>query len=282
MARLPGASRKGVKTVAGAVLLALGAATWNQSGVYKDELTLFGHSAAVNPDSWAANYYAGVEFLEVRQFGQAEAHLSHALELKPGHPGVLLSLGEVLRLRGRNAEAVESYRSSLEIKPRNAPAYAGLGTALYGLERYVEAVEALERSVSLRLDESIAGPAHQLLGHSLEALERDREAARHYERAMEIDPGDAGLIERLAQMRFRQKHYREALRLYQKRLVIGRVSARVHANVGNTLYYLNRPEEAQRSFERALELEPELEMARNGLRRVREFQNSARIQGPSR
>ena len=42
-------------------------------------------------------------------------------------------------------------------------------------------------------------------------------------------------------------------------------SAQTHSNLGATLYYLGRREEALRSFERALALDPDLEAARAGV-----------------
>ena len=46
-----------------------------------------------------------------------------------------------------------------------------------------------------------------------------------------------------------------------------------HSNVGAALYHLDRPQEALQSIERALALDPYLEMARTGLVEVRKLLN---------
>ena len=254
--RLPGAARKAAWGIAGAVLLVLGAATWNQTRVYEDDVTLFGHGAAVNSASWAANYYAGTELNKLRRFDEAEGLLLRAHALKPRNSAILVQLAAAQRRRGRYAESVETYRALIGIEPGRASVHAALGDALFRLERYAEAVAALERALSLRQHRPAAGPVHRRLGHALMTLERTEEAAQHYERALEIDPRDAESIDRLAWLRFRQNDYRAALRLYRKRLEIGPEDAAVHSNIAASLYHLGRPEEALRGFERALALDP--------------------------
>ena len=152
--KLPGAAKMGMAGVAGAVLLLLGAATWIQSSVYQDDLTLFSHSAAINPESWAAHHYAGKEFFKQRRDQEAEHHFRRSLELRPRdedsrqHRNTLQNIGETQRRRGQYEEALESYRAALEIDLRSALTHAAMGSALFELRRYAEAATALERSLS--------------------------------------------------------------------------------------------------------------------------------------
>ena len=53
--RLPDPPRKAAKGTALALLVLLGAATWNQVAVYKDEVTLFRHIISLNPDARTAH-----------------------------------------------------------------------------------------------------------------------------------------------------------------------------------------------------------------------------------
>ena len=125
--KLPGAAKMAMAGVAGAVLLLLGAATWIQSSVYQDDLTLFSHSAAINPESWAAHHYAGKEFFKQRRDREAEHHFRRSLELRPRdedsrqHRNALQNIGETQRRRGQYEEALESYRAALEIDPPIRP-----------------------------------------------------------------------------------------------------------------------------------------------------------------
>ena len=72
-------------------------------------------------------------------------------------------------------------------------------------------------------------------------------------------------------MRFGQQWYEEARDLYRRMLEIDSGDAQTHTNLGAALYQLGRLEEALRSIERALALDPSLESARVGLEQVRKI-----------
>ena len=172
------------------------------------------------------------------------------------------------RREPRYEEAVETYRGVLGTDPEYAPAHAGIGYALFQLKRYQEAVESLARSVSLRPESPAAADRHVAMGRALVELGRMEAAAEHFARALEIDSRNAKALDSFAVLRFRQQRYEEALRLYETLIETGEANAQVHANVGATLYYLDRPDEALRSLNRALSLDPNL--ARTGFEEMRD------------
>ena len=91
----------------------------------------------------------------------------------------------------------------------------------------------------------------------------DPSATLHwFERAVRIDPLNPQALGVLAMAYFRERRYEEALARYRTLEEIRSDSARTHSNVGATLYHLGRPEEALQSIERALALDPDLEVAR--------------------
>ena len=65
----------------------------------------------------------------------------------------------------------------------------------------------------------------------------------------------------------------DALALLRTLLEINPDNALTHSNVGAALLRLGRPQEALQSIERALALDPDLEMARTGLAEVRKLLN---------
>ena len=186
-------------------------------------------------------------------------------------PATLHNAAEALRQQGRYEEAIASYRAVLEIDPQYALTHAGMGDALFRLERYEQALESLARAAALQPDASIAGSLRRLMGRAEQELGRHEAAAEHYMRAVELDPADAEAIDRLAALRFGQQRYAAALDLYLALVDIDPDGAQTHANMGATLYHLGRAEEAIRSFEYALSLDPALETARTALERLREI-----------
>ena len=170
--------------LAAAMVVLLGALTWRQAGIYRDEITLFSHVVAHNPAARDAHLNLGSALFEAERmeeglaasriaaqqrpesagalanvgralvhferFTEAEEHLRRALELDPRSTTAHQNLAEALRKQGRHREAVESYRAVLELDAGFALAYAGMGTALYEARRYPEALAALEQALVLQ------------------------------------------------------------------------------------------------------------------------------------
>ena len=201
---------------------------------------------------------------------EADELLRRARALRPHDPATLQNVAEALRKQERYEEALPAYRAVLEIDAEYALAYAGMGDALFRLERYAEAMEALARAATLQPDLPMAGSLHRLMGRAAQELGRP-DAADHFERAVQLDPRDTEALDRLAMLRFGEQNYEAAFGLYRDLLEVNPDNAQTHSNLGATLYYLGRPEEALQSFERALSLAPELETALTGRDQLRQM-----------
>ena len=171
--------------------------------------------------------------------------------------------------QGHFADALATYREALAANPDYAPAHAGAGRALYHLERHEEALQALGRAVALQPDWVLAAGVRRLMGRVEQELGRPDAAAGHFEHVLQIEPRDTVALDRLAMIRFAQGRYGDALGLYRRLTEVNPDSALTHANLGATLYYLNRPDEAIESYEHALALDPSLESARDAIEHVR-------------
>ena len=187
----------------------------------------------------------------------------HILQRKPGDK--LYQAAAALLRQQRYAEALATYREVLEIDPEHIRAKAAVGQTLFALERYEEALEALRAAAALPPDPSLAGRLQGLMGRAALELGRAAAAAHHFERALQLDPRNAEVLDYLALVRFRQERYETALDLYRRLVEVSPDNAQAHANMGAALYYLGRLDEAARSFEQALALAPGLATARSGL-----------------
>ena len=271
--KLPGVTRSTARGVALALLILLGIATWNQSSVYKDEVTLFTHGASVNSQSWAINRYAGLAFLELRQFEEAEKYFRRALEINPNYMLAFLNLGESLRMQQRYEESLEFYRAALSLNPGSASVHAAMGASLFRLKRYEAAVSSMERALAIKPNLPRAHTFHYFTGYALQETNQLDDAGEHYEKALQISPHFWKAIDRLAGLRFAQGNYKESLGLYKTLVKIDPENAVAHYNVGAALLKLGRTEEALASFERTLSLDPTIkpaltnrEMLRNRMR----------------
>ena len=145
---LSGAARWGVHGIVVIALVALGAMTYRQAGIYRDDITFYSHIISINPqargahanlgnalrkqgrleeclavslsgigkDPDAAKVHTNVGLVLLKQgrFEEAEKYLRHALELEPRNPYFLQNMGELLRKQDRYAEAVEYYSAALK------------------------------------------------------------------------------------------------------------------------------------------------------------------------
>ncbi|MXZ12727.1 MAG: tetratricopeptide repeat protein [Candidatus Dadabacteria bacterium] len=221
--RLPDLPGKVARGAALVLLVLLGAATWNQAGVYKDEVTLFRHIISLNPDARTAHlnlayalihskggseealaaariavkkrplYYnshnvLGLALSKLGRYDEAEEHLRRAIELNPRYAPAFLNLGEGFRVRGRYGEALEAYLAAVRIDPDYPLPYVGMGYVFFELERYDEVVSSMKRALLLKPDLPMAPRLHFLTGKALEKLGRHDEAERHLRRARELAP----------------------------------------------------------------------------------------------
>ena len=180
--RLPEVGRVAVNGLLGAALVLLGALTWAQAGIYRDEVTFFSHIVSFNPkardaylnlakalivenrheESLAAARMAvaqrpdvasgysnlGLALMKLERLDEAEQILRQGLAMEPRHRNSRQNLAETLRRQKRHPEAVEAYLATLKIDPRYALAHAGLGDSLFHLGQYEDAVRAMARSLS--------------------------------------------------------------------------------------------------------------------------------------
>ena len=239
-------------------------------GRFEKAAAHFERATKIDPDS--VEPLLDLAKLRIQQGRSEEAQriLRSVRASRSGDPATLHNVAEALRAQGRYAEAVADYRAALDIDADFAPAHAGLGIALFQSERYEEAIEALEQALTLQPDLPIAGSSlHVFLGRTAQALGRP-EAAEHFARAVRNDPRDREALDHLAMARFGQQRYEEALSLYRIMAEVDPDNALTHSNLGATLYHLGRLTEALASIERALALDPDLDIARVGRQQVRQ------------
>ena len=222
----------------------------------------------IDPDFAPAHAGMGEALFRLGRYRQAVESLGNASSIEPLPISQHYFLAEGLRRQQRFEEAVEAYRHVLEIDPEHDWAHAGIGYAWFQMQRYEEALESVARSVSLRPESPDGADRHVVMGRASLELGRMEAAAEHYERALKIDPGNVKALDSLALLRFGQQRYEDALRLYEALIEIGEANARVHANVGATLFYLDRPEQALSSLDRAFSMDPAL--AGTGFKEMRD------------
>jgi tetratricopeptide (TPR) repeat protein len=111
--------------------------------------------------------------------------LRAALALQPDFANAHLNLGNVLRARGRMAEAISEYQAALGLTPKSLDARSNLGVALLEQGRPQAALEVVREMLAI-------APKHPeallTLGNCFVALQRFDEAVAAYRAAVEQNP----------------------------------------------------------------------------------------------
>jgi tetratricopeptide (TPR) repeat protein len=209
---------------------ALGAATWQQSGIYRDYETLFRETLARNPDSPFLHNNLGVTLMLLPgRVPEAGEEFEAAVRLKPDSPEFHDNLGLALaQMPGRLPDAIAEYRTALRIDPNFQAAHLNLGLALA-----------------------------QMPGGLPDAIAEYQKAIAENRTALEIEPDfweahfNLGLA--YGQMPGRQA---DAIAEYRAALRIKPDSAVAHFKLGNVLQTVGRLPEAIAEYRASLSIDP--------------------------
>jgi tetratricopeptide (TPR) repeat protein len=252
-----------------AMLLAatMGAATWRQSAIYRDEETLYRATLERNPGAWLAhNNLANLLLTKSGRGSEAMSHLRAALRLKPDFPEAHLSMGNALLEKpGRLDDAIAEYETAARLAPGSERVHTNLGNALLQKGQTREAIAQLQEA--LRIDPANA-EAHNDLGNALAQIPGDLpDAIAQYRLALSADPGFAeahnNLGRALAQAPGRLA---EAIAEFQAAIRLKPHSWSAHSNLGNAFSLVpGRLDDAVAEYRTALGIRPDSAAAHNNL-----------------
>ena len=218
------------------------------------------------PDYSGAHINLGLILIFLGRFEEAETHIRRAIALDPQARNGHFNLGAVLYKQGRYAEALDAARVAVEQRPDYSEAHINLGLILKALNRFKEAETHLRRAIAL--DPQDVDASRQLtellfrMGKDAQDNGQPEAAVEYHIGVLKIDPHHVETLHRLASLRTDQQHYDEALELFQRLIDINPSDAVAHGNMGVVLFYLGRNDEALKSLDRALVLDPTLENVR--------------------
>ncbi len=252
LSRLPG--RAGMITTA-LIAAVLGALTWQQAAIYRDNVGLYEATLRRNPDAWLAHHNLATILLDEDRPDDALTHLARVQALRPNYPEALASLGDCLTRLGRAGEAIAPLERAIQLQPKYAEGHNNLGVTLMALGRQDEGRAQFQTAVQLNAD--YAG-AHRNLGQALAAAGRMPEALPHFERAVALLPDDPQSRLQLGTALAMQGRYADALPHFEAVLEFDPDSADAHLRLAMTLRSLGRTSAADDHYREALRLNPNL------------------------
>ncbi len=168
--------------------------------------------------------------------------------------------------RGREdlERSVDYFRRSREHEPGYAPAWAGLSQA-YAYQAdsgFVPLADGFRRArdaaeQALALDSQLAD-AHLAMGWIQQIYDWDGKAAdASYRRALDLEPGNALALRRVAVQASILGRWDEAIGLINKAIERDPLRPSSYSNLGLLLLAINRDAEAEAAYRKALELDPD-------------------------
>jgi len=232
------------------------------SGEAQAALADFDRALALDPANADALREKAAAYQALGRPAEAEALYRQAVELQPRYWGNLSHLGAFYYRQARYAEAEAAFRKVIELVPDNPRGYASLGAVLHEAGgRDPEAIAALERSMALTPTYRAAAN----LGLIEFSQGRYAEAARAYEKALELESGDYRVWRGLGLSYFWAKGQKakapealaRAVALGEKQLQVNPKDAALLVDLGDCHALLGHAARARELLKRGLTLAPE-------------------------
>ena len=259
LAALRGAGRisapaRGAAIAAAALVLALlGGATFRQTHVWRDSLSLWNHALEVDPANPIAHYNRGGYFVDIGDLDRALADFDAALRLDPRHTKALTNRGNVHFQQGDLDAALADFSEAIRIAPEHAQAYVNRGN-LYAQRGEVErALADFERALRVRTDFADAYDSRGLLLHRQGDVGG---ALRDFGRALAADPLHAHARLNRANTLRDQGRLEAALRDYNEVIQLDPSRPDAYANRGSVRAAQGDVEGSLADLERALAIAP--------------------------
>src|SRR5947207_8857046 len=203
--------------------------------------------------------------IRIRLDSQQEARLRNPASLNPD--------GYVAYLKGRFSESgnterafserIEQLQQAIRMNPRHVPAYTGLATAYRGLASfgYASAKDSYAKSRSVALKALEIDPRSAEANRELAWIEWRYDwsfsaAEKHFQRAIELAPGDSQGHHEYSLYLKSMGRYQEALREVRRALELSPLDSFARSNAGSLLGLLQNYGEAEEQFRKALDIDP--------------------------
>lgn len=126
--------------------------------------------------------------IEELDFKIIETNLQRSLKESPKSVILCNQIGNYLRMRGNTYHAIECFRKALHISPNNADILLNLARVLFNLKYLDDAVLLTRKSLEMQPADHNCWLQHFTLGEILKVRGEKKEAAIHFQSALELNP----------------------------------------------------------------------------------------------
>lgn len=224
------------------------------------------------------DYYGelGNAYLSLGKPDLAASALQMAAHLKPKRPHVYCQLGQALVEERRRAEALEAVETALKLDPDCPLALSVKGEQALRDDNLKDALPAFQRVLEVEPSYRLA---YQKVGYIMLTTQRYDEARTILEKGLKLDPNNPGLHALLGEVYSQKAQDPATQQLAEQHLLRSLENnpeeATARANLGRLYLRMNRTEDAEQQYRRALTLRPYMGDALYGMAQVTRKQGRA-------
>lgn len=228
-------------------------------------ITSFEKSAELDPGNITAQLRLAELFLYLKKYQDCIEHADNALRIDKTNAKAYFIKGFMFKETGDTARAISSFQTATEQNPGYFDAYIQLGNLL-ARQKSKLALNYYDHALRLRKDDPEA-----LYGIALYYQENDsvEAAERLYQKILEKAPDYKEALFNLGYINLVYKlDYKNAVEYFSAVARLDTSDVRAIYNRGLSFEQLKQRDLAEADFRRALQLAPEYELAKEGLRRL--------------
>lgn len=208
---------------------------------------------ALRPDVAEFHGNLGFALRAIGRLDEAAVHCERAIALQPNYPIAYVNLGSIRRQQGRFDDAVRAFQSSLRVDPNLVAAWMNLGNALRDQGKPADALAAYQRAAVL---EPSNPDVHFSVASMLGQLERPIEATASFQTALRLNPRHLPALMNYGLLLRTQNDFEGAVNVFMQALQIDPNNADVHERLARALFACCRTDEAMKHYEQAYRLAP--------------------------
>ena len=214
-----------------------------------------GEAPRSQPDDREARHKLGMALVNQGRMDEAIREFQAALRLRPNDAAAHKNLGLALAMKGQIDEAINHFQDATRLNPDDPETLYNLGLALEKRGRIDEAIGQYQQV--LRLKPEYADACNNLGYLWAERGENLDQARALIEKAVQVQPQNAGFLDSLAWVLLKQKRPREALGYGLKAVEkSAQPDAGIYDHLGDIYAALNQREQAAGAWRKSLAAAP--------------------------
>lgn len=220
---------------------------------FNEAIELFLSAIKVRPDFASAYNRLGVAYAQQRLHNEAIAALRQAQVLERGNPWHPVTIGNIYLELDNFAQAGREFDAALRLDPDYLEAYQSRAALLRRQGRFAEAIRSLDEGLARDVDEPRLTAK---MKESRARIEGEAARAAELEARLAADPGDAGALEELGDLKAELGDHAAAASLYLKAAGGGSRGGGLMARLGYSALRAEMYEEAAEAFEALSRVSP--------------------------